>query len=516
MPTPKSSGSKNSSAPKRTSRQQYEYYPSSEEEEEEADGLIPTKMPTPPGMLPWPCSNPPDDPRPDSRIDPEGYVRWRDRRLAAIIEVEKQRAAVREAREKKEKEEKERAEKEKKDKEKEERLQNQETDKVVDSNGVILNKEVVDGFAIGKSLDGSDGATSITAIGDKVHVPPDKPNLQALPPLANMNQVVSVGRFMFQEDMPIDYGSIPTALAKKLKESIEDDLFKDCKFFHDEDAIDAVVGYIMYRCGLGGAGEMDRQKHAQMWIAFRNTIGKRTDGIRQLVYDRWYKVAEGKSKLVLCLVSTSIVLFQLYICFLRRIFTLEEVWISENKSLPDPNMILSIYKQLWIRESFFLHEDEKKVIFWFMNCVMPCVQKFWVGCKTGSYYSKVTTTDEAFGLFIIKCYSQLPSKGERKDKIAGQTKEQGIKWYGEHVQYLKSIRAMKSNRIKHPMLSIDNDMRDYFAQPVDIGDIGNRKIAKKRKVQKQSEEDVKVDSSVYNDYTSLFGLTEEPKYITGL
>jgi hypothetical protein len=104
-----------------------------------------------------------------------------------------------------------------------------------------------------------------------------------------------VGRRMFVEDAPIvHYDGLPLELVNKMRAFVDNNLFPQCKFYVEEKNLDEVIGYVMYLCGYGGESESDRVDRMRMWVACRMLVGKRTNDLRQLVYDRWYKHAAGK------------------------------------------------------------------------------------------------------------------------------------------------------------------------------------------------------------------------------
>lgn len=106
---------------------------------------------------------------------------------------------------------------------------------------------------------------------------------------------VVIGRRMFVEDAPITVPNLlPVDLVNQVKGFVENNLFPKCKFYWDDNDVDNVVGYVMHLCGYGGATESDRKARMKMWVAVRTLIWRRTNELRQLVCDRWFKVAGGK------------------------------------------------------------------------------------------------------------------------------------------------------------------------------------------------------------------------------
>ena len=94
-----------------------------------------------------------------------------------------------------------------------------------------------------------------------------------------------------------------------------------------------------------------------------------------------------------------------------------KVWLDENKrELPKPDdRVLNHNLLVGTGDLVGINQEGISDLFWFMNCVMPCVQKFWVGCSFGASYSeKVFPSDEAFRLFLLQYYRKMPEKGKKR------------------------------------------------------------------------------------------------------
>lgn len=149
--------------------------------------------------------------------------------------------------------------------------------------------------------------------------------------------------------------------------------------------------------------------------------------------------------------------------------------------------------------------EELEKLLWFMNSVMQCVQKNWPGATRGPmYYSRVTICDEAFGLYLLKFYSEMP-KGknqEKKERLAGKAKQASIEWFTKRKLQLEEIQKMPSDRFSSSggtHRSVELDLMSAFMKP--MGSIENILKAEKQRVVKKQKTAVQE----CNDYANLFG-----------
>jgi len=89
----------------------------------------------------------------------------------------------------------------------------------------------------------------------------------------------------------------------------------------------------------------------------------------------------------------------------------------DEKNIPEPSSIMKFYEAAY-EHGWDKLEDGTEELIWFLSKVMPAVQKHWKpfqargnknGNKIAKYYDTITTSDEAFGLFLLKYYADIQS-----------------------------------------------------------------------------------------------------------
>jgi len=94
----------------------------------------------------------------------------------------------------------------------------------------------------------------------------------------------------------------------------------------------------------------------------------------------------------------------------------------DKKHLPDLANIMNNYFKAYDTSFDKLDHKSKEEIIWFTCRVMPAVQKSWkmfVPQETKSlpYYTAVSTSDEAFGLFLFCYYKPMTGKQKLDDTV---------------------------------------------------------------------------------------------------
>ena len=131
----------------------------------------------------------------------------------------------------------------------------------------------------------------------------------------------------------------------------------------------------------------------------------------------------------------------------------------EKKEVPHCDAISLAYGVAYEQGWAALQPEDKANIIWFTCKVMPAVQKNWKPYQVGqvkNYFDVVTASDEAFGLFILKYYKDLPQSiknGEgrrqnqersartRKEKLSGKKLKTAIKDYDLWFKQFKLLRT---------------------------------------------------------------------------
>jgi len=82
--------------------------------------------------------------------------------------------------------------------------------------------------------------------------------------------------------------------------------------------------------------------------------------------------------------------------------------------MPDGTVIMHHYKEYM--ESHDLPDNDRQMLFQFFHEILGCVNLTWKekSLKGGTLSKFVTTSDEAFALFIMSNYDKIPTKEDRK------------------------------------------------------------------------------------------------------
>jgi hypothetical protein len=179
--------------------------------------------------------------------------------------------------------------------------------------------------------------------------------------------------------------------------------------------------------------------------------------------------------------------------------------LQTHTELPNPIEVLELYRTYWVKGGRAMSEDKLAILMWFMNTVMQSVQKNWPGASRAvRYYSRVTTSDEAFGLFLLKFYREMPKTKETKnwkEKLAGKTKLASIQWFGKRMKQLEEIKSLESERIVSPKTSIEGEVTQYFLKR--LGDISHKRNVPHETGGSSKKKKVMITYD-FNDYTNLF------------
>ena len=87
----------------------------------------------------------------------------------------------------------------------------------------------------------------------------------------------------------------------------------------------------------------------------------------------------------------------------------------EEKGIPEPSSIMRYYETAYEHGWDKLEQESKEELIWFTSKVMLAIQKHWKpfqargSSKIAKYYDTVTASNEAFGLFLLKCYADIQS-----------------------------------------------------------------------------------------------------------
>ncbi len=158
--------------------------------------------------------------------------------------------------------------------------------------------------------------------------------------------------------------------------------------------------------------------------------------------------------------------------------------IVEKKQVPDPEIIMKNYVIAYEQGLGSLDPKDKENIIWFTCEVMPAVEKNWKpynATKNKSYFHCVTASDEAFGLFLLKNYKDLPSfikkpfRGQReqedsstkikKEKLSGRKLLQAIQDYDLWLRQFKLLRK-KQTQLSHTFIwTLKNIVTGYLEKP---------------------------------------------------
>jgi len=157
--------------------------------------------------------------------------------------------------------------------------------------------------------------------------------------------------------------------------------------------------------------------------------------------------------------------------------------IVEKKQVPDPEIIMKNYVLAYEQGLGSLEPEDKDDIIWFTCEVMPAVEKNWKpynATKVKSYFHSVTASDEAFGLFLLKNYKDLPSfikkpiRGEKeqenstrkmkKEKLSGRKLLQAIQDYDLWLRQFKLLRKKTNPLQSHIHIDIDKHCNRILAE----------------------------------------------------
>jgi len=91
--------------------------------------------------------------------------------------------------------------------------------------------------------------------------------------------------------------------------------------------------------------------------------------------------------------------------------------------MPNGTVILCHYKE-YMLENKDLSSKDRQMLFHFFHEIADCVNLIWKGksFKGGEFSKVVTTSDEAFALFIMRVYDKTATKQDR-EKINGWEKD---------------------------------------------------------------------------------------------
>ncbi len=121
--------------------------------------------------------------------------------------------------------------------------------------------------------------------------------------------------------------------------------------------------------------------------------------------------------------------------FINLNFVLERTYLEE-KSIPDPSNIIKYYKIAYEHGWNKLEQDAQQELIWFTSKVMQAIQKHWKpfqargnskiskcgNSKISKYFDMVTTSNEAFGLFLLKYSIILQEAQSKKHNIVKMKK----------------------------------------------------------------------------------------------
>ena len=102
---------------------------------------------------------------------------------------------------------------------------------------------------------------------------------------------------------------------------------------------------------------------------------------------------------------------------------------------------------------------------------MSCVQKGWDASNPGRYFDVVTPSDEAFGLFLLRHYRDIPPSAVirreqpregRRQRLDGRALDNAMEEYGMWKNNLKTLRQEKPRRRQgNALLEINSEIVTY-------------------------------------------------------
>jgi len=95
--------------------------------------------------------------------------------------------------------------------------------------------------------------------------------------------------------------------------------------------------------------------------------------------------------------------------------------MKEYSKMPNGTVILHHYKEYM--ENKGLADMDRQMLFHFFHEIVCCANLTWKekSLKGGTFSKLVTTSDEAFAIFIMRDYDKIPTKEDRKnDKLVGK------------------------------------------------------------------------------------------------
>jgi hypothetical protein len=284
---------------------------------------------------------------------------------------------------------------------------------------------------------------------------------------------VPKGTNMYKSDMPFTVtSSYPTpGMMKTIKDTVRNVLFPNCKFYRNADDANSMTGLVLHELGYSGNSETSKYMRVKSWVAVRELIMTTTAEARQAVIVRWYRASNGMCDLFVFHASSYVLLTQ------NKDYRL--AW--ENKTgpfiLPTGQQIIDLYRKNF--DGITLTTSEKTMLYFFLLQMMTAVQRKWSWTHPGSYSKTVTPSDEAFGIFLLHYYKEIPDqaiirkegkRSERRKRLDGIPKLEAMEQYGDLKQVFISIRKGKSKHrtTRTPLLEIDGEIVAYVRSTRDI------------------------------------------------
>jgi hypothetical protein len=181
--------------------------------------------------------------------------------------------------------------------------------------------------------------------------------------------------------------------------------------------------------------------------------------------------------------------------------------------LPKTADLLKYYKKFY--EGDKLVEEHRNSLYFFLVDMMDSISRNWMKTDPDHHSQRVTTSDLAFGLFLLAFYGDsVPSievlkrespREKRKRRLDGQELNKAVLEYSKWNKIFKEIQTSKSTKrhTRSPLQEMDNELVMWIQKE----EQGKEEVKKKSK--KTSPNKINAEFSSVQDFFALGDLPVE-------